>query len=86
MKSTQGRRCYANPGLSDHNPVGVAGDLIFNLGDAHPSEHGIYFQLFLRDFNLISLRLSQKSLSGWRQRGGIQGCLCVNILDWLLMK
>ncbi len=24
MESTQGRRCYANPGLSDHNPVGVA--------------------------------------------------------------
>lgn len=22
-KPTQGRRCYANPGLSDHNPVGV---------------------------------------------------------------
>jgi len=22
--STQGRRCYANPGLTDHNPVGVA--------------------------------------------------------------
>ena len=24
MKCTQGRRCYGNPGLSDHNPVGVA--------------------------------------------------------------
>ena len=23
-KTTQGRRCYANPGLNDHNPVGVA--------------------------------------------------------------
>ena len=24
FQRTQGRRCYANPGLSDHNPVGVA--------------------------------------------------------------
>ena len=36
MKSTQGRRCYANPGLSDLNPVGVAEEPIFILHGVPP--------------------------------------------------
>jgi hypothetical protein len=30
MKPTQGRRCYANPGLSDHNPFEVAEEFPFS--------------------------------------------------------